>query len=145
MSVLLTTLKTRWFWYSVLTVMGWAGWAILLKLGSLEIPVRPTLFWQTTGMLPVALCLLVARSFRIDTNFKGISYSLLNGTFTAGGILALLAAYRSGGNTSVVAVITSLYPLVTFALAVALLHERLTVSQMSGLVLATVSIIIFSL
>jgi hypothetical protein len=23
----------RWFWYSLLTVVGWAGWALLLKLG----------------------------------------------------------------------------------------------------------------
>jgi uncharacterized membrane protein len=76
---------------------------------------------------------------------KGIVYSLLNGAITGAGILCLLTAYRTGGNTSVVAVTTSLYPLVTCALAVPLLHEKLTNSQVLGVLLATVSIGIFSL
>jgi drug/metabolite transporter (DMT)-like permease len=63
---------------------------------------------------------------------------------TGGGILCLLAAYRRGGNTSVVAVTTSLYPLVTFALAVIFLREKLTKVQFLGVVLATVSIVLFS-
>ena len=41
------------------------------------------------------------------------------------------------------AVTTSLYPLVTFALAVPLLREKLTKPQMAGVILATVSIVHF--
>jgi uncharacterized membrane protein len=137
--------KQRWFWYSVLTVIGWAGWAILLKVGSVEIPSEPSLFVQTLGMVPLALILVLAGSSRGSQSKKGIVYSLLNGIITGIGILCLLAAYRSGGNTSVVAVTTALYPLVTFALAVLLLREKLTRLQMLGLILATVSIVIFSL
>ena len=48
----------RWFWYSLLTIAGWAAWALLLKLGSLEIPDAPALFLQTLGMLPLALLLI---------------------------------------------------------------------------------------
>jgi uncharacterized membrane protein len=139
------TFKTSWFWYSILTIIGWAGWAIMLKIGSIEIPGEPALFLETVGMAPLALILVLTRSVRGPQNKKGIIYSLLNGVITGGGILCLLAAYRSGGNTSVVAVTTSLYPLVTFALAVLLLREKLTKPQMAGVILATVSIIIFSL
>jgi uncharacterized membrane protein len=138
------TFKTSWFWYSILTIIGWAGWAIMLKIGSIEIPGEPALFLETVGMTPLALILVLTRSVRGPQNKKGIIYSLLNGVITGGGILCLLAAYRSGGNTSVVAVTTSLYPLVTFALAVLLLREKLTKPQMAGVILATVSIIIFS-
>jgi uncharacterized membrane protein len=138
------TFKTRWFWYSILTIIGWAGWALFLKLGSEEIPAEPTLFLQTVGMIPVALALLLNQSVRASTNRKGIGYSILNGIITGAGILCLLAAYRHGGNTSVVAVTTSLYPLVTFALAVVLLREKLTKTQLVGMALATVSIVIFS-
>jgi uncharacterized membrane protein len=139
------TLKERWFWYSVLTILGWAGWALLLKIGSEEIPSEPSLFLQTTGMIPLALILVVAGSSRGSQSKLGIVYSLLNGIITGIGILCLLAAYRSGGNTSVVAVTTSLYPLVTFALAVPLLGEKLTGLQICGLFLATISIVLFSL
>jgi drug/metabolite transporter (DMT)-like permease len=61
------------------------------------------------------------------------------------GILFLLAAYRRGGNTSVVAVTSSLYPLVTLILAGFLLREKLTRSQTLGVILATVSVVLFSL
>lgn len=138
------TFKQRWFWYSILTILGWAGWALLLKIGSEEIPSEPSLFLQTTGMVPLALILVIAGFSRGSQRSLGIVYSLLNGIITGIGILCLLAAYRSGGNTSVVAVTTSLYPLVTFALAVPLLREKLTTLQILGLLLATVSIVLFS-
>ena len=145
MPELVRTLKQRWFWYSILTILGWSGWALLLKIGSVEIPSEPSLFLQTTGMVPLALILVFAGSSRGSQSKLGIVYSLLNGIITGIGILCLLAAYRNGGNTSVVAVTTSLYPLVTFALAVPLLHEKLTKLQIFGLILATISIVLFSL
>jgi bacterial/archaeal transporter family protein len=139
------TFAARWFWYSVLTVIGWAGWALFLKLGSNEIPSEPSLFLQTAGMIPLALILLFGQNVRGTRNRGGIGYSLLNGILTGIGILCLLAAYRTGGNTSIVAVTTALYPLVTFVLAIIFLREKLTRLQLLGLALATVSIVIFSL
>jgi uncharacterized membrane protein len=139
------TFKTRWFWYSILTVVGWAGWALFLKIGSVEIPSEPALFLQTAGMVPLAVILAFTPNLRAPQSKKGIGYSLLNGVITGLGILCLLAAYRTGGNTSVVAVTTALYPLVTFGLAVLLLREKLTKIQMLGLILATASIVLFSL
>jgi uncharacterized membrane protein len=138
------TFRTMWFLYCVVAVLGWAAWALLLKIGSVQIPSGPSIFLQTAGMVPLALILLLTGSVRGAHDKKGIAYSLLNGIITGGGILCLLAAYRRGGNTSVVAVTTSLYPLVTFALAVIFLREKLTRVQVLGVVLATVSIILFS-
>ncbi len=135
----------RWFWYSILTVVGWAAWAMLLKIGSNEIPGEPALFVQTAGMVPVALVLALSGTLRGPQNRAGVVYSVLNGIITGVGILFLLIAYRRGGNTAVVAVTTSLYPLVTFALAVPLLREKITRKQALGLVLATISITFFAL
>jgi uncharacterized membrane protein len=139
------TFKQRWFWYSILTVFGWAGWAIFLKIGSVEIPSEPSLFLQTAGMIPLAVILVLAGTAGGSPSKRGVAYSLLNGIISGIGILCLLAAYRSGGNTSVVSVTSSLYPLVTFVLAVLLLREKLTKLQLLGLILATVSIVIFAL
>jgi bacterial/archaeal transporter family protein len=140
-----TALKSRWFWYSIATVIGWAGWALFLKLGSEEIPSHAALFLQSAGMVPLAVLLLFNQSAREVKSGRGIVYSLLNGAITGAGILSLLAAYRSGGNTAVVSVTSSLYPLVTFALALVVLREKLTKKQILGVVLATVSIVLFSL
>lgn len=144
----MTTLRegmgARWFWYSLLTIIGWAAWALLLKLGSLAIPDAPALFLQTLGMLPLALLLLVAGTVRGPQDRRGVVYSLLNGSITGIGILFLLAAYRTGGNTAVVSVTTALYPLVTCALAVFLLRERLTHRQLLGLALSVAAIVLFA-
>ena len=47
-----------------------------------------------------------------------------------------------GGLLSIVAVLTSLYPAVTVALAASLLHEAMTRRQLAGLALAAVSVLI---
>lgn len=134
----------RWFWYALLTVVGWAAWALLLKLGSLEIPDRPALFLQTLGMLPLVPALLASGKLRGPQDRRGVLYSLLNGAITGIGILFLLAAYRQGGNTGVVSVSTALYPLVTCALAFVLLRERLTRRQWLGLALSIAAIVLFA-
>jgi uncharacterized membrane protein len=117
----------------------------LLEAGLRGNPQPCFTFLQTAGMTPLGFLLLFNRSARELKDKKGIIYSLLNGAITGLGILCLLAAYRSGGNTAVVSVTSSLYPLVTFALALLLLHEKLTKKQILGVALATVSIVLFAL
>ena len=137
-------LGARWFWYSLLTIIGWAAWALLLKLGSQVIPDAPALFLQTLGMIPLAVLLLAVGTLRAPQDRRGVIYSLLNGAITGIGILFLLAAYRAGGNTAVVSVTTALYPLVTCALAFALLRERLSNRQWLGLALSVTAIVLFA-
>ncbi len=137
--------KTNWFWYSVLCVLCWAGWAITAKLGSVEIPASTMQFLFTFGALPVSLALLVARRFSLEKSRKGISYSIGHGSLAAVGGLALFAAYRSGGNTAVITAATALYPMITVVLAVLILRERLTGVQLVGLAFAGAAMVIFSL
>jgi bacterial/archaeal transporter family protein len=138
-------IKKPWLWYSVLAVLAWGAWAILSKLASSEIPVHTMQFLFTIGTLPVAAALFAARNFKLEPSAKGIFFSVTNGVVSAIGILALFAAYRSGGNTSVVTVTTSLYPMITVVLALVILGERLTKVQTLGLGLAAVAIVMFSL
>ena len=138
-------LKARWFWCSILAASCWGGWALLSKLATLEIPETSTQFLSNLGMLPVAVTVITARAFRFEKSGRGISYSLAGGGLSAAGIVALLAAFRSGGSTSVITVTTALYPMITVVLAVLILRERLTRLQMVGLGLAAVAMVIFSL
>jgi len=116
----------------------------LLKLASVRVPAGPLLFFQTIGMVPVAILLLLSHSAREVRNGMGVVYSLLNGVITGGGILCLMEAYRLGGDVSVATVITSLYPLVTCLLAALFLRERLSRRQKLGMIAATLSIVLFA-
>ena len=97
------------------------------------------------GGLPVGLIFLALRRFRIEKSFKGITFGLIVGVLSALGQLALFGAYNGPANTSVVTVLTSLYPIVTVILAVIFLRERLTRTQIAGIGFAVIAMVIFSL
>jgi len=134
-----------WFWYSIVCVLCWGGWAMLSKLGSEQIPPNTMQFLFTIGTVPVGLALLIARRGKLEKSSLGISYGVLNGILSGVGGLTLFAAYHTNGNTAVITVATSLYPIVTVLLAVLILHERLGLRQILGLLFAAISIVIFSL
>jgi bacterial/archaeal transporter family protein len=139
------TLKTRWFWYSILCTLCWGVWALASKFGSREIPPEAMQFLFTIGVIPVCLALLIARRFSLEKSPKGIFFAISNGVLAGIGGLALFAAYQTNGNTSLITASTALYPVVTVLLAVTILRERLEVIQVVGLGFAAVAIVIFSL
>lgn len=137
--------KAKWFWYSILCVVSWGAWVLFSKLGSNEISASAMQFIFAFGFIPVALLVLVLKPVKFERSVKGISYGLGNGVLSGIGGLALFAAYRSGGNTSVITAATALYPLITVVLAILVLRERLSWLQVVGLGFAVAAIIIFSL
>jgi transporter family protein len=138
------TLRARWFWYSVLCILSWGGWALLSKLGSREIPPDTMQFLFTVGAVPVGLAVLAGRRFKLEKSPKGISYAVLNGVLSGIGGLTLFAAYHTNGNTALITSASALYPMVTVILAVLILRERIRPIQMVGLGFAAVAIVIFS-
>jgi drug/metabolite transporter (DMT)-like permease len=136
--------NARWFWYSILCVICWAAWALFSKFGSREIPPETMQFFFTVGTVPIGLALLAARHGKLEKSPRGITYGVLNGILSGLGGLTLFAAYHTGANTAVITVATSLYPIITVLLAVLILHERLGLRQVLGLVFAGISIVIFS-
>lgn len=142
---LTASLRTKWFFYSVLTIVVWGGWAMLEKVGSQEIDPRTVQFLFAFGGLPVALMLLSARRFRLERRPVGVFYAVTIGVLAGVGNAALAAAFRAGSNTSVVTVATAMYPMLTVILARFILHERLTRIHVIGLGFAAVAFVIFSL
>lgn len=141
----LKALRSKWFWYSIICILCWGGWTIFAKLGSNYIPAEGSQFLFAWGALPVAVAVLASRRFKLEKNGKGIFYSVANGVLSAVGGWALFAAYRTGGNTSVITVVTAMYPLISVLLAVTVLRERLTKLHLLGLAFATAAFVIFSL
>lgn len=138
------TMKARWFWYSMLCIFCWGGWAMMCKLGSREIPPETMQFLFTIGTLPMAAVLLLARKFRMEKSGKGISYAVLNGILSGIGGLTLFAAYHTDGNTAMITSASALYPMVTVLLAVTVLRERVRPIQIVGLFFAAIAIVVFS-
>ena len=135
----------RWFWYSLICVLCWGGWALLSKLGSEEIPPNTMQFLFTIGTVPVGLALLIARRGRLERSSLGITYGVLNGVLSGAGGLALFAAYHTNGNTTLITAATALYPMITVVLAIVILREQFRPVQALGLVFAAIAIVIFSL
>lgn len=115
------------------------------KIGTNRIPAAGMQFLFAFGFIPVAFVALVLKQLKFERNVKGIAYGLGNGVLSGIGGLALFAAYRSGGNTSVITVATALYPVITVVLAVLILRERLSWVQVVGLVFAALAMIMFAL
>jgi transporter family protein len=139
------SLQARWLWGCVFCLACYVPWIFFSKLGGNEIPPRTMQYLFDWGGLPVGLVFLAIRRFRIEKSFSGIVCGLIVGVLSGLGQLALFAAYNGPANTSVVTVLTSLYPIVTVVLAVVFLHERLTNTQVAGLGFAMAALIIFSL
>jgi bacterial/archaeal transporter family protein len=137
--------NAAWFWYSLICVLCWGGWALLSKLGSEEIPPPAMQFLFTLGTIPVCLALLIGRRGRLEKSPRGITFGILNGLLSGAGGLALFAAYHTNGNTSLITVATALYPMITVVLAVLILRERFHLRQALGLAFAAAAIVIFSL
>ena len=134
-----------WLYYSLICIACWAGWALCSKLGSVEIPEGEMQFLFGVGTLPVALTLLAARPVRSERSRRGVLFGLMNGVLSGIGGVALFAAYRSGGNTSVVTTASAIYPIVTVVLAMWILKEQLSWAQGMGIVLAVVAAVMFAL
>ena len=137
--------NARWFWYSLICVLCWGGWALLSRLGSREISPETMQFLFTVGTLPVCLALLIGRRGKLEKSPRGITYGILNGILSGVGGLALFAAYHTNGNTSLITVATALYPMITVILAISILRERFRPIQALGLAFAVAAIVIFSL
>lgn len=141
----LRMLRARWFWYAIICVICWGGWALLSKLGSREIPPDTMQFLFTVGTLPVGLALLITRRGKLEKSGRGITYGVLNGVLSGVGGLTLFAAYHTNGNTTLITATSALYPMITVVLAILILREKFRPIQAVGLVFAAAAIIIFSL
>ena len=132
-----------WLTYAVLCILCWGVWAFLSKLVADEMTPMQTQVLFTIGILPVVLIALVHLRWKVDTDFQGATYGILNGVFTGLGLLAYFAALARG-KASIVSPVTGLFPLLTVVLAFILLKERMNRVQMAGVALALTSIFILS-
>ncbi len=132
-----------WQLFTVVTLLTWGIWGFASKLAANAVPPKTALLFQCVGVLGFSFLVLSLERFHVPWSKPGFGWAFLAGFFAFVGFLAYFAALAKGP-TSVVVVVTALYPLVTILLSVALLHERLNLRQGVGIALAVVAAVILS-
>jgi drug/metabolite transporter (DMT)-like permease len=123
-----------------------AGFGLLfVALGQVpeEAGIWPLAFGQIAATLILFTCSRLSRAPKPRPSSRvyagAVAGGLISSTAT---LLYQLAVY--GELVSVAAVLTSLYPAVTVALAAVVLHERVTRTQSAGLALAAVAVVLIA-
>lgn len=124
-----------WYVYTALTVLTWGLWGIFSKLAANYAKPKQALLFQTVGVLAFAIVVLFMEKFHFEWSAAGFGWAALGGFFAFVGFLTFFAALDQG-KASTVVTLSALYPLVTIVLSIAFLHERLTMRQGIGIVLA---------
>jgi transporter family protein len=133
-----------WLPLALASIFWWGLFGFLAKLGADQLPATQLYLFFVIGMIPLVALAMLRRRGKLETDRRGAGYGILNGIFSGLGLLAYYAAMEAG-KASVVGPVTSLYPLVTVVLALALLKESLNAVQRLGVGLAISSIVILSL
>jgi transporter family protein len=131
------------------TIALWGAWGLVSKVASDGVDVYVNQLLYTVGLAP----LLVFAGWTVwrrspreaaAQRRKGVFWAFLTGILGGVGNLAFFQALVKGGEASIVAPVTALFPMVTVLLAVVFLKERIGRTQWAGLTLAFVAIYLLS-
>ena len=133
-----------WLIYALTTTLFWGVWGAFS-----EVPERngfpgtlSYVVWALTMLIPAAV-VLIPEKFAIDHHRKAIVQGMIIGLTGAGGTVALFEAL-SIGPAYLIFPILALSPVITVGLAATLIGERTGKLGWIGVVLALISIVLFS-
>jgi transporter family protein len=132
-----------WLINSLVALVCFGLWGFLPKIAVRYVSPRSALVYEALGVVTVGCIVLLTVGKGISTDMKGIVPAVLTGIFGAVGFLCFLYAVNVG-SVSVVATLTALYPAITMLLAVIFLKEGVTLTQIAGIGLAILSVILLS-
>jgi transporter family protein len=124
-----------WFLYSMATLLCWGLWGVFSKLASNYSRPRQTLLFQAVGVMAFALVVLFIEQFQIQRTVAGFGWSFAAGFVNFVGFLAFFAAVQKGKVSTVIS-LSSLYPVVTIAISILVLREKITWREGLGIAFA---------
>ncbi len=134
-----------WMWFAAIALVFWGITGVTQKLATNRISSELSFIWFAYAMIAISALLAVFVPIHWHLRPTIFWAAVSGGTLNGLGALTSFTALESGGKAAVVISLISLYPLVTVAVAVTLLHERLTLAQACGVGLAIVAAILLSL
>ena len=134
-----------WLIFAVVALVLWGASGVTQKLATNRISSQLSFLWFAYAMIAISAVLAIAVPIQWHLRPIILVLSILGGLLNGLGALTSFSALECGGKASVVISLISLYPLLTVAIAVLFLHERLTSLQAAGIVLAIGAAILLSL
>jgi transporter family protein len=133
-----------WFVYSLLCLLFWGLWGVMLKIAYAKLSwVQAYMLSYITSFIIVVIVIAYFRP-----KITGLDYSvaaaLLAGFFGSVGYLFFVKALEIG-KASIVIPLTAIYPAITAIIAAIFLHEKPSIYQWIGIVLAVAAVILLSL
>src|ERR1700730_5705143 len=118
-----------WILFATIALLFWGITGVTQKLATNRISSELSFLWFAYAMIAISLVLLATATIHWHVRpiifWLAVAGGMLNGL----GALTSFTALESGGKASIVISLISLFPLVTVAFAVSVLHERLTLPQ----------------
>jgi transporter family protein len=138
-----------WLLWSLVTIVLWGTWGLVSKIASVGVDAYSNQLFYTAGLLPLMVFVgwTVHRSKASEKRERrkaGVFWAFFTGMLGGVGNIAFFEAMVKGGDASVVAPVTALFPTVTVLLALIFLKERLRRTQWLGLGLAFLAIYLLS-
>jgi len=124
-----------WLFYSLMTLICWGLWGLFSKFASTDTRPRQTLIFQAVGVVAFALLVLFLEQFQIQRTAAGFWWSVAAGFVNFVGFLFFFAAIQKGKVSTVISV-SALYPVITIALSILLLHEKINWREGLGIAFA---------
>jgi drug/metabolite transporter (DMT)-like permease len=121
-------------------ILMWGVAGLLQKISTNHVSGESSTFWFVIGFIAVAFGIMTREAFPGGISARVWMLAFAVGFTLALGNYAVLVAFASGGKASIITPVTSLYPLISIALAIVLLGERLSQREALGIVLATTAV-----
>lgn len=134
-----------WLIFAVIALVLWGASGVTQKLATNRISSQLSFLWFSCAMLAISAVLAIAVPIQWHPRPLILGLSIVGGFLNGLGALTSFSALECGGKASIVISLISLYPLLTVAIAVLFLHERLEPVQIVGIVLAIGAAILLSL
>ena len=133
-----------WLFFALIALLFFGVTGVTQKLSTNEISTELSYFWFALAMLLIALGILALVPLDWHVRSKIIWLAIAGGALNGLGAMTSFKALEVGGKASIVVPLCYLYPLVAIFLALVFLHEKLTRTEVAGIILAVVAAFLLS-
>jgi bacterial/archaeal transporter family protein len=133
----------NWFIFALLALVFYGLWGFFPKMATLHLDAKSIIFYETLGILLIAILMYFLIPGKVNTNTKGVIFSVLTGIAGMVGTLFFLLALKNG-KASIIILFTALYPIMSVLLVQIILRESITLKQGIGMCFAVIAIVLFS-
>jgi transporter family protein len=134
-----------WIFYAAVAMVFWGITGVTQKLATNRISSELSFLWFAYAMIAISVVLALTVTLQWHMRSWTVVLAVAGGTLNGLGALTSFKALESGGKASIVIALISLYPLLTVAFAVAVLHENLSLHQGIGVAIAIIAAILLSM